>query len=221
MAIILEKESLSLSEGEVRNLRKQVGEILSIIPPGISVTLEGTPIYLDRLWGLDHTLGYNHILGYSREFLLNRGSSVAHQVLLDDYTVKPHVDPQEYLLKIQPPVDSVVNEGDFVSRAEELIFLIGRRKVTRLDGREVILITQSGRVSCAVLDAAFQETKETDFNVLIHPIEFSNEQDETRSILLAARRRLPSTFINIFFKQRSINKVFITKPEEERPTRVL
>lgn len=216
MALVLEKEILS--PGDVNQIRRQVDRVLEVVPPTATVALEGVPIYLDRYWDRTHELGYNYILAFAEQNLLERGHNFTHDVLLDDYTVEPSIDPKNYLSRIRPAVNRVVWEGDFVPQAEALIAEIGSRRVTRSDGRGVVLITYSGRVSCALLDAAFQETKLVDFNIVIHPIEFSNEQDETRAILFAARKKLPSTFINIFFKDRAINKVYITEPQEgKRP----
>lgn len=225
MTQVLERELLSL--GAVDQMRRQIDKILEVVPSSATVALEGTPIYLDRYWDGTHELGYNYILAFAEQNLLERGHNITHDVLLDDYTVEPSIDPENYLSRIRPAVNRVVWEGDFVPQAEALIAEIGSRRVTRSDGRGVVLITCSGRVSCALLDAAFQETKQVDFNIVIHPIEFSNEQDETRAILFAARKKLPSTFINIFFKDRNINKVFITKsqegkrPDERRSRRVV
>lgn len=213
MAITLEKETGLLSLAEINHQRKLVEDILVVISSGASVSLEGPPIYLNEPWSRDHDFGYNLLLRFSHAMLSANRTPLFHSVLLDDYTVQSSVDSEDYLSRIKLPIDEVVTEASFVSQAAELMDAIGGRRVNRLDGRPVRLITQSGRVACAILDAAFQESKKTDFSVVIHPIQFKQEQEEMRSILLAARGKLPSTFVNIFFKERSVNKVYITEPE--------
>lgn len=214
MNIVLEK-SFALSQGEISHLERKVGEVIKVIPPTATVSLEGPPIYLNQPWGNDHSLGYNNILNFTHYQLIGRGSQFVHRVLVDDYTVEPIIHEDEYLSRIQPPFDRVVKESEFVPEAERLMCEIAGRGVKRLDGRPVALITESGRMACAALDAAFQGVKEADFNIIIHPIQFKHEQEEMRMVLLTARGRLPATFVNIFFKGRDINRVYVTSPEGE------
>ena len=51
-------------------------------------------------------------------------------------------------------------------------------------------------------------------NVFLRTIEFSNEQEEMRIMLQTAKGGLlPFTLLNVFFKNGTINKVYVTSPE--------
>lgn len=212
--------SVDLSNGQETQLMRRTEGVLQVVTTGAVVAIEGTPINLDRLWAREHAFGYNHVLLTAMQQLAQRCCNVEHVVLLDDYTVVPCVSPDEYLSRIVARVDRVEMESSFASRAQEISDQIGR-KVRRSDWRPIDLITSSGRFCCPLLDAAFQETKYVDFNILIHPIEYKHEQDEMRAIILAARAEmLPFTLVNIFFKGLNLNKVFVTEPNG-RTERVL
>lgn len=203
-----------ISQGQRVHLAKKMSNILQIVPDRASVAIEGTPIYLDRPWGSEHSLGYNHLLSTGREVLVQRSCRVEHTVLLDDYSVERVNGVSEYLSRIKSPIDRVEWESSFIPRTEELMAEISHNGLVRHDGRHIPLTTPSGKYACALLDAAFQETKEVAYNIIIHPIEFSHEQEEMRTILQTARGGLlPFTLVNIFFKNGSINKVYITSPE--------
>lgn len=211
---------VSLSNGQMLQLARSTEKVLQVVTARAMVAIEGTPINLDRLWVREHAFSYNYVLLTAMQLLEQRGCSVEHVVLLDDYTVVPCVSPDEYLSRIVARVDRVEMESSFASRAQEIVDQIGRR-VRRFDWRTIDLITSSGRFCCPLLDAAFQETKYVDFNILIHPIEYKHEQDEMRAIILAARAEmLPFTLVNIFFKGLDLNKVFVTEPNG-RTERVL
>lgn len=211
--LVADRTALNISSGEESHLQRRIGQVLEVIPSGATVSLEGPPIYLNQRWGIDQELGYNYLLPMAWDLLLRRGCILEHVVMLDDYTVPEEVEDVEYLSKISLPVSRIEREAAFIPRAEDLLRQINGKGVQRLDGRRVVLTTQSGRLTCALLDAAFQETKGAVFNVVIHPTEFKHEQEDMRAVLLAARGKLPSTFVNIFFKGRSISKVYITTPE--------
>lgn len=212
--------SVDLSNGQEAQLMRRTKEVLRVVTAGAVVAIEGTPINLDRLWAREHAFGYNHVLLTAMQQLEQRYCNVEHVVLLDDYTVAPCVSPDEYLSRIVARVDRVEMESSFTSRAQEIVDQIGRR-VRRFDWRPIDLITSRERFCCPLLDAAFQETKHVDFNILIHPIEYKHEQDEMRAIILAARSEmLPFTLVNIFFKGLDLNKAFITE-QNGRTERVL
>lgn len=202
-----------LSEAQVTQLTRRISEVLQVVPNGATIAIEGTPINLDRFWGWEHSFGYNYLLALGVKALQDRLCSIEHVVLLDDYTIEATVSPQDYIPRIQTQIDRVELESSFVPRANELVHQIGPR-LTRTDGRPIDLVTRSGRFCCPLLDAAFQESKCVDFNILIHPIEYKHEQDEMRTILKAARRgSLPFTLVNLFFKGTEVNKVFVIEPE--------
>ena len=120
----------------------------------------------------------------------------------------------EYLSRIGPPIDRVEWESSLIPRAEELMAEISHNGLVRHDGRHIPLTTPSGKYACALLDVVFQETKMVDYNIIIHPIEFSHEQEEMRIILQTAKGGLlPFTLLNVFFKNGTINKVYVTSPE--------
>ncbi|OGE26149.1 hypothetical protein A3C26_01325 [Candidatus Daviesbacteria bacterium RIFCSPHIGHO2_02_FULL_39_12] len=201
-------------QGQIAHLTRRMSDILQIVPDGASVAIEGTPIYLDRPWADEHSLGYNHLLSTGREFLLQRSCRVEHAVLLDDYSVETVNGVSEYLSRIGPPIDRVEWESSLIPRAEELMAEISHNGLVRHDGRHIPLTTPSGKYACALLDVVFQETKMVDYNIIIHPIEFSHEQEEMRIILQTAKGGLlPFTLLNVFFKNGTINKVYVTSPE--------
>lgn len=207
-----EASSVGLYLGQVLSLVERKHTVLENVPRGGLVSVEGTPINLDRFWAREHAFGYNDLLSIVCEELHQRGCSIEHVVLLDDYTVEPTVSADEYLSRIAPRVDRVEMESSFAPRAQEIVDQVGRSLI-RPDGRPIDLVTRDGRFVCPLLDAAFQETKRADFNILIHPIEYKHEQDEMRTILLAAKGSLPFTLINIFFKGVELNKAFVTEPD--------
>lgn len=211
--MITETET-KIPQGQVAQLTRRMSDILQIVPDGASVAIEGTPIYLDRPWADEHSLGYNHLLPTGREHLLQRSCRVEHAVLLDDYSVDTVNSVSEYLSRIKPPIDRVAWESSLITRTEQLMAEISHNELRRHDGRHIPLTTPSGRYTCALIDAAFQETKKVAYNIVIHPIEFSHEQEEMRIILQTAKGGLlPFTLVNIFFKNGSINKVYVTSPE--------
>ncbi len=202
-------------------LARSLQKALAGVPPASTVALEGPPIYLDQEWkDTEHGFGYNVGLIEARRILSSRFCRTTHYVLLDEYTVEPRLRPEHYLKQIQPPIDRVAYESSFAKRAHDIRIQIGDRRLKRPDGRPISLTTQSGRIPCVLLDAAFQINKEAaNFNVVIHPIEFKHEQEEVREVMKVLHEgKLPFTLINIYFKGQVINKVFITEANgrEER-----
>lgn len=203
-----------ISQGQLAYLAGCMSDILQIVPPGMSVAIEGTPVYLDKPWTLNHSLGYNCLVAAGREILLGKARKVEHVVLLDDYSVEYTYFVSEYLSRIKPPIDRIERESSFVPTAEELKVKISGKELRRSDGRIIPLTTPSGKNTCALLDAVFQATKEVDYNIIVHPIEFSHEQEEMRVILQEAKGGLlPFTIINVFLKNVSISRVCVTSPE--------
>lgn len=203
-----------ISQGQLAYLAGCMSDILRIVPPGMSVAIEGTPVYLDKPWTIDHSLGYNCLVAAGREILLGKARKVEHVVLLDDYSVENTYSVSEYLSRIKPPIDRIERESSFVPTAEELKVKISGKELRRSDGRRIPLTTPSGRHTCALLDAVFQATKAVDYNIIVHPIGFSHEQEEMRVILQEAKGgSLPFTIVNIFLKKTSISKVYVTSPE--------
>lgn len=203
-----------ISPGQLAYLTGSMSDILQIVPPGMSVAIEGTPVYLDKPWTMHHSLGYNCLIAEGRDVLLGKSRMVEHVVLLDDYSVENTYPEAEYLSRIKPPVDRIERESSFVPTAEELKVKISSKELRRSDGRRISLTTPSGKNACALLDAIFQATKTVDYNIIIHPIEFSHEQEEMRVILQeTGGGLLPFTIVNIFLKNVSISRVYVTSPE--------
>lgn len=203
-------ERLDLSKGELMNMLQRAGQVLERVPVGAQVSLEGPPIFLNQSWDASHELGYNHLLPIVWGLLDKRGCTIEHTVLFDEYSVQPIVVEGDYLERMSVPVHLTVRETTFLPRAEELMRMIAGRGVTRLDGYTVALVTQTGRMRGVFLDAAFQETKVGSVNIQVLPYQLKPEQEEMRAILLATRGKLPSTFINIFFKGRGVKKAYVT-----------
>lgn len=218
--MVLKELTGGISTGQLRQLTTKMSDILEVVPEGKRVAIEGTPIYLGRPWSDDHSLGYHYLLSTGRDVLIRKFCNIEHAVLIDDYSVNTSDGALEYLSMIGLPIDRVEWESRLIHGAEALMARLSSKVLRRNDGRQISLITPSGRYACALLDAVFQGSKEVDFNVIIHPIGFTHEQEEMRMILQEAEGGLlPFTLINVFFKNGSISKVYTTEPNG-RTTRV-
>lgn len=204
-----------------REITNTLSRVVDLVPEGNSVTVEGTPMYAGEPWGSTHEFGTNLVLPALTDKLEDRYSSVSHIALIDDFTTDNYVDPSYFTLQMRQRPTRVFYESEFQSEAEEnLLRLQGEGKTLYIGGevllsehKQPVLRVRSGRVSCELLDACFQRSKGGGIHIIIHPSEFTHQQENMRTILRAiCGGRLPSDFINIYFKSHSLalSKVLFT-----------
>ncbi|MDP2649620.1 MAG: hypothetical protein Q8P10_02130 [bacterium] len=202
-------------EGSKNPVVRKLERVLAVIPLGVRVAVEGTPIYLNEHPNGNHDFGYD-LLAKAWRLLGERKCEVEHHVLVDDYTVEGSFDKEIYLAGIRDrvPVTSVYRESDFAAPAKEILSNLGDRVIFGADGKPISLRTRSGRPACPLLDSLFQAQKRVDFNFILHPIEFKLEQEAMREVLrMLGGGKLPFSTVNAFFKGGTINKAFITDVE--------
>jgi len=207
------------------------------VPRHSYVTLEGTPMYLDRPWDKTHELGTNILLTHARALLEAKDCHVEHYALLDDLTGKKGGNAADFIDKMRDPPQNIRYEATFVEEADEHIGRLieaGRTREHAMTG-EVFLWTGtrgprlrviSGRPSCEMLDACYQSGKSRhesaagrpsdQYHILIHPSRFAPQQVGMRGILQEMHgRRLPGAFVNLFFYGSTRYQVQYTPPTGE------
>lgn len=197
---------------------RAVRKIAQLIPSGSAVTVEATPLYAGKKWDETHEVGFNGILPLQVEALQDRGCRPVHIAMVDDYTTGQSADSDHFTHKMKNRPERVRFESEFAQQAEDrLARLRSARRVTAYngelhltDGSRPRLTVRSGRVSCELLDACFQETKGEGTHIIIHPTNFIHQQEGMRDVLSAMRGRLPGNIINIFFRRTNLSRVLFT-----------
>lgn len=212
-------EFLSSHNELPRDSHRALSAVADLIGSGSNVTVEGTPLYAGEPWGQTHEFGMNALLPVAQTLFRQRGCSVTHHAMVDDFTTGVLEDISRFAIQMRYPPDTVVYESSFTTEAENALrsFTASRRTFPR--GGEIVLHSpsqprlrvKSGRVSCELLDACFQSHKRGETHVIFHPTEFVGQQEGMREVLRElCGGRLPATFINVFFKNNAMSRVFIT-----------
>ncbi|GEM_PF-4396343 len=212
-------------------------ETVAYVPRHSYVTVEGTPMYMDkkRPWDDQHELGTNILLAHARTLLEAKECHVEHYALLDDFTGERTAVAADFIDKMRDRPQNICYEAAFVDEAENHIrrFTEAGRTREHAMTEEVFLWTgtrgpllrvKSGRPSCGILDACYQTEKSrhesatgrptNQYHVLIHPSSFVPQQADMRDILREIHDgRLPGAFINLFFHKSTAYQVHYTPPD--------
>lgn len=209
-------ENLGLPKDSERALRAIAG----LVDDNSNITVEGTPIYCDKDWDDEsHEFGTNVLVSAIKGVLESGSRKVIHHAMVDDFTTGVSIDGSNFTGRMQYPPENVRYESEFEQEAEETLQKLNSQgKTVRVGGETLLnsgsmprLRVKSGRVSCELLDACFQNQKEGDVHVIVHPTEFVKQQDGMKDVLKATNGgKLPGKFINIFFKNRNLSRVIET-----------
>ncbi|MEK7622512.1 MAG: hypothetical protein AAB430_01445 [Patescibacteria group bacterium] len=190
--------------------------------PGHSITaIEGTPLYVDQPWNDSHYFAYNEIMPRVKDILGRLFNHSVHLALIDDFTTDSHDQDRSFLDWMIHKPNQVFFESEFIESALNWITHWQQKEKTfNNKGRvwlnsnpAVPLTTESGRPSCELLDALFQNLKQSmDTNLIIHPTYFTDQQKGMRQILLAINKPLPFSLINVFFRDEHITQIIKTNP---------
>ena len=153
--------------------------LLRRVNPGMVVALEGAPIYLCDSPTAVHAAA-NKVVAQIAEAVQALGARPELHVLLDDFTCEEADGHRESYLNCLPLCPSrVVLESELVQPARELFGRLMPKRIMS-GGKQgnfrrltvepkPVLITDSGRPACALLDTAFQLGKKADISFVIHP----------------------------------------------------
>jgi hypothetical protein len=201
-----------------RHDRTRLLQLSSLISGAGRISLEGEPIYADQGWSHFHAFTHECVIPEMSDMLSHADQVL--DVLYDDCTVASIPFSLEYYLERISQTRSdrlalrVNSESDVVERARDWVEQLDargqtsrRNGITQLsNGREVNLTTQSGRPTCAVLDAVYQMQKAesgVDTAVLVHNTAFRGQQLDMQAVLQALDGTLPfDNFANIYIRQR-------------------
>ncbi len=162
------------------------------------ITLEGTPLYADRDWDIDHEIGIHSILLRIYNMLIQGGTKIEHHGLYDEYTVSEQRIPfHEFQSQMPFPFDRTRNESDMLQGGRYLLQLFEQSGLIRQKengelvlrgGKQPLLRKASGMLNCPLLDSVFQLSKGSGTHVIVHPSEFIQEQQNTQQVMLTALR---------------------------------
>lgn len=205
--------------GLPRDSERALRVIADLVGDEDNITVEGTPIYCDKDWDDSHEFGTNVLVSAIKGVLGSGSRKVIHHAMVDDFTTGTSVDASDFTGRMQYPPENVRYESEFEQEAEEALQRLNSKGKTVKVGGETLLNSgsmprlrvKSGRVSCELLDACFQDQKDGDVHVIIHPTEFVKQQEGMKEVLKATNDgKLPGKFINIFFKNRNLSRVLET-----------
>jgi len=176
-------------------------------------------MYSDKPWDETHEYGYNTFLPPLVDTLQGRGCRPVHVAMFDDYTTGQRGKLDNYIQRMKVRPERVHHESEFARPAEEhLARLRSARRVAAYNGEFHLtggnrprLTVRSGRPSCELLDACFQDTKGRGTHIIIHPTDFVHQQEGMRDILGAINGdRWPGSIINVFFRRTNLSRVLFT-----------
>lgn len=225
--ILMDGASVSVQPEFARHTRQnlmahdaaRLTHFLKLIGEPGRVSLEGEPIYADRAWDQFHAFTYDVVIPEVTDGVTDTEQTL--DVLYDDCTVPNTPFSLNYYLKhiansaaYQLPARTS-NESDMLERASEWVFRLksnGRTRrvagVERLhdNSRPAALTTQSGRPTCAVLDAVYQMQKAesgVETAILVHSTGFRGQQLDMQAVLRSVNGTMPfENFANIYVRER-------------------
>lgn len=195
----MERKESIVKEMETRDgtiqvvVDRLVNKILEKNGVNAVVTLEGTPIYIDREWTPQHAFAYNKLLPMVRERLGKSWVQVNHLALFDNLNVCEERLGDWDISQVEHMVDKpsgIVFENDLVDIANAKITTFNGRLI-RVNGRTELNIGMrtvpvrniNENPTCEILDAHFQLAKRCDATVVVHPTQFRDQQKEMRLLL--------------------------------------
>ena len=186
-----------------------------------TTAIEGTPLYVDQPWNDSHHFAYNEVMPRVKDILGRLFSHQTHLALIDDFTTANYEQDRSFLDRMIHKPNQVFFESEFADLAvnwtlrfqQEGKTFNNKGRVWLISSPAAPLTTESGRPSCELLDALFQNLKQpVDTNLIIHPSFFAEQQKNMRQILIAINGQLPFNLINIFFRNDSITQIIKTNP---------
>lgn len=196
----------------------RLAQLASLLGDAERLSLEGEPIYADRGWDQFHAFSHATVIPTITGMVPQAEPQL--DVLYDDCTALSTAFSLDYYLEqiVRTESDSlpkrVTQESDLLDRARDWVAQLqaaGQTTlssgITRLNSeRPVTLTTQSGRPTCAVLDAAYQMQKAengVDTVVLVHNTNFRGQQIDMQTVLRAVNGSIPfENFANVYMRQR-------------------
>lgn len=170
----------------MEKLLSQIG-----LRPGMTVALEGPPVYLADMPAQVHWAGYGHLRRIAGA-VEQLGAKAEHWALLDEIHGEERDgarDAYELLLAKTLPPSQTVMEGSLIEGARELLAELPGKKVDQAGGGSELrrlklynppevwnlgglnpqLTNHTGRPNCALLDATFNVRKVADLSIVVHP----------------------------------------------------